>query len=387
MLVFALLAMQCTRPEPEKTCIHFNFDHGSLGPLKEVQKNEFEGQTMHWIKSDQIGNQYYWFYFQVDNAENETLKFKLTNLQGVYRGNRHLLYTGETRPVISYDRQNWKRISDVDYDQNAYTFTFQHTFTENRAWIAYAHPYSLSRKQDYLERIADHPMVEIDTIGYSREERPVEMITIPSDGNPGKMKTLFFTGLQHPGEDCVGYLFEGLLDFILSDDPMAARIRDHYLIKLVFMMNPDGVFHGTTRYSWTMEDLNAEWDTTECFVEPEVEAVKSWAEKWMDRGNQIAMMLDFHSHGQKNTRNVLVMPEDNLSELVPDLQKYWKIMGSRGRFGSSASSYFYYVYQVPSATVELSQSHPGDGKYLTIDDYRNYGKGIMLGIRDFIEEE
>jgi len=39
---------------------------------------------MHWIKSDGIGNQYYWFYFRVDGVAQRTVTFELTNLIADY---------------------------------------------------------------------------------------------------------------------------------------------------------------------------------------------------------------------------------------------------------------------------------------------------------------
>ena len=91
--------------------IHADFERGSLGEMKFVAPNRVAGPTRHWRKADGIGDQYYWFYFQVDNAKDRELTFDLEGLMGVYRGRPHELYTDETRPVVTYNGKNWERIS------------------------------------------------------------------------------------------------------------------------------------------------------------------------------------------------------------------------------------------------------------------------------------
>src|SRR5690554_3100646 len=76
-----------------------DFESASIGSLKQVAPNKFSGQAMHWIKHDQIGNQYYWFYFKVINVKNKTVDFELNNLVGVYRGGPHICYSDYTQPV------------------------------------------------------------------------------------------------------------------------------------------------------------------------------------------------------------------------------------------------------------------------------------------------
>ncbi len=66
--------------------ISTDFEGGSMGSIKEIEKNHFSGQTMHWIQKDKIGNQYYWFYFQVTQVKNKTISFDLKNMTGIYRG-------------------------------------------------------------------------------------------------------------------------------------------------------------------------------------------------------------------------------------------------------------------------------------------------------------
>jgi len=39
-------------------------------------------------------------------------------------------------------------------------------------------------------------------------------------------------------------MMKGLVDFLVSDDPIAKQLRHQYVFKIVPMLNPDGVIHG-----------------------------------------------------------------------------------------------------------------------------------------------
>lgn len=50
------------------------------------------------------------------------------------------------------------------------------------------------------------------------------------------------------------------MDFLLSSDPLAQRLRQYFVFKLVPMLNPDGVVVGNYRSSLAGVDLNRCWD-------------------------------------------------------------------------------------------------------------------------------
>lgn len=42
-------------------------------------------------------------------------------------------------------------------------------------------------------------------------------------------------------------MLEGVFDFLLSDSPAARQLLEHFVFKIVPMVNIDGVVHGNTR--------------------------------------------------------------------------------------------------------------------------------------------
>jgi hypothetical protein len=64
------------------------------------------------------------------------------------------------------------------------------------------------------------------------------------------------------------------------------------------------------------------------------------------------------------------------------MDQYWPIRIWHSEFKGSSCSYFY-GKDIPSGTIELSQSHLGDGKYLTIEDYLSFGRGTVQALSEF----
>ena len=80
-------------------------------------------------------------------------------------------------------------------------------------------------------------------------------MTITSkDKDPTSLKALskkgiFFTARVHPGESNASWMMKGVLDFLTSQTNEAKALRDHFVFKVVPMLNPDGVINGNYRCS------------------------------------------------------------------------------------------------------------------------------------------
>lgn len=55
------------------------------------------------------------------------------------------------------------------------------------------------------------------------------------------------TSRVHPGEAQSSWVVQGIIEFLLSDDPTAVRLRQQYIFKIVPMLNQDGVIFGNYR--------------------------------------------------------------------------------------------------------------------------------------------
>jgi hypothetical protein len=375
------LNISCSSPDIN---LSQDFDHGSLGDMKETSPGYFKGKTAHWLKRDGIGDQYYWFYFRADHVTGKTLSIELQDLIGVYRGNPHLVYTDHTQPVFSYDRENWERITDVSYDSASHTFIFSESFQQDSVWIAYAHPYPWSRLEQLTGKIRDQEYVSLENIAKTAEGREIRLVTITDpQAEAENKKTVLIMALQHAGEDAGGFLVEGLIDYLLSEDPGAQQAREKFIFHVIPMMNPDGMVNGITRYNTAMEDLNNIWLNDER-AQPEVTGVKSWVDRWYAEGNAIDLFIDVHNHSQFHTYHAFIFQDHSLDSLVTVMNNHWSIRIWHSEFEGSSCSWFFRE-GIPSGTIELSQSRIGDGPYLTLEDYLDYGAGTVKGIVEFFE--
>lgn len=378
----ALLAISCQSPSVK---ISADFDKGSIGNMSETGPNNVTGSTKHWLKRDSIGDQYYWFYFKAENVMNKRITYELRDLLGVYRETPHIVYTDYTQPVFSYDQINWERIKEVKYDSSSYTFQFTAQFEKDPVWIAYAHPYPTSRLDDVLKIANSSDYAKIKKLAKTNEGRDVSLVHITDKRVPdSEKKNILILALQHAGEDAGGFMAEGLIRYLLSDDEQAASARERFNYFIVPMVNPDGIFNGTSRYNMEMEDLNNIWLNEEK-AQPEVSGIKKWAESWFAEGNEIDLMIDIHNHTQFHQYNVFIFQDHELDSLVTKMDKHWPIRIWHSEFKGSSCSYFYNM-GVPSGTIELSQSHLADGKYLTIEDYLSFGKGTVLALNEFYRD-
>jgi len=80
------------------------------------------------------------------------------------------------------------------------------------------------------------------------------------DKNSVKLKpALFFSCRVHPGEPPASWMMKGILDFLTSDTTQALLLRQHFVIYIVPVLNPDGVIYGNNRCCLAGVDLNRQW--------------------------------------------------------------------------------------------------------------------------------
>ncbi len=364
-----------------------DFDRGSIGELKEISPGLLRGTTQHWVQPNAQNDQRYWFYFRMDGVAGREVTVELTDIYGLYRGRPHRsIFDPATRPVVSYDQIVWERIEQTDLDPQTGTWRWRHHFARSPAWVAYAHPYPLEQATRWLDSISRRPEVRREKIGASVDGRPLWLLTI---GPERPKKTVLITSLAHPGEDAAGYLVEGLVNFLLSDDPHAQSLRRHVMFKIIPVLNPDGLYRGQARLNAHLEDLNAGWDLTrrDDEGEPEIVAVRTWLTAWVAGGGTLDFHFDFHCNGQSHTTHFLASSDPWLiGDFVPRLQEHFLCQPSRTKFVGSSALYTATRYKSHSATFEMTQSRLGadNARYLTIDDYRSTGSAFLQALHNFL---
>ena len=100
-------------------------------------------------------------------------------------------------------------------------------------------------------------------------------------------------------------MVHGLIEFLLSEDPEAEEIREKFVVKIIPMLNPDGVIHGNYRVGLLGVDLNRRWKKPSKKLHPTIYYTKQLIKYFNIKHKQpgcesggVLMCCDFHGHSR-----------------------------------------------------------------------------------------
>ncbi len=209
-------------------------------------------------------------------------------------------------PYVNYDFSNprWERLQDakLTYEAATCSLTLRHQFSKSPVYLAWSPPYASSDLERFLARLPESSLWHADTAGKSVEGRDIKLITVTDPKVPNlRKRTIWLISQQHGYEMAGGPICEGIVRTLL-DEGIRHGMLEHFIFKLVPIMNPDAMAHGGFRYNMHDVDLNRNWDTeSEGYAdraapEPEVACVKRALEQWIVRGNRLDLFIDMHCH-------------------------------------------------------------------------------------------
>jgi len=157
---------------------------------------------------------------------------------------------------------------------------------------------------------------------YSREQRRVELITISSHTEKtderekplpdlfpektnkrpfmfNKKRYVFISSRVHPGETPASYMFNSLLRFLVSkEDPRAKALRDNFVMVLIPMLNPDGVYRGHYRVDTHGLNLNRMYLSPNVVEHPTIYAAREIVLE-LNKSKRLFLYCDLHAHAGK----------------------------------------------------------------------------------------
>lgn len=107
-------------------------------------------------------------------------------------------------------------------------------------------------------------------LGRTLDGQPIDCLTMGEGA-----KSVWLYARQHPGESMAEWWMEGALDLLVSNDPVATKLRAAATLHIVPNMNPDGSFRGHLRTNAAGVNLNREWDAPTLERSPEVYHVRA----------------------------------------------------------------------------------------------------------------
>ena len=268
-----------------------------------------------------------WFFFRVSN----TKKGKRINFNIINMLRKTCLYQSGMKIMVYSTKQaekeniGWHRdcINVMYYPNNLYVFnktterkrllyslTFDYEFKYDNDIVYFANsiPYFYSTLMKELNKYEldeeKYPFFHRKTLCSTLGGNDLDMFTINSyydiyksigPSYHDKRKGIVLIARQHPGETVGSYVMQGCIDFLMGNSDEAKKLRDIYIIKIVPMMNPDGVLVGNSRTSFAGCDLNRRWLKPNEIIHPEIYYTKEMILK-LALQREIAFICDFHGH-------------------------------------------------------------------------------------------
>lgn len=93
-------------------------------------------------------------------------------------------------------------------------------------------------------------------------------------------------------------MMKGILEFLTSNCAEARALREHFVFKIVPILNPDGVINGNYRCSLSGQDLNRRWKNPSKVLHPDIFNVKRIM-RTFQKEREIILYCDLHGHSRR----------------------------------------------------------------------------------------
>jgi hypothetical protein len=182
-------------------------------------------------------------------------------------GMRPLMYSKKEAETT---RIGWVRNgSEVCYYQNTMkkkaggfyytlTFTMEFAYDQDDVFFSHCFPYTytdLCKLMNKTCTIANKDRIRKTTLCKTIAGNDCEMLIITnfySDPEDiAQRKAIIISGRVHPGESNSSFIIQGIIEYLISNEEGAKKLRDTFVFKMVPMLNPDGVIIGNYRCSLT----------------------------------------------------------------------------------------------------------------------------------------
>jgi hypothetical protein len=166
---------------------------------------------------------------------------------------------------------------------------------------------------NYLNSKAGIFSSQYRSIGKSEENRDIPLLLIDDSKGWKNKEDFLYMGRNHAYESAGSYCAEGMIDFLLSDDPLAEYFRAKYRFHFLPMTNPDGTHNGMSRLTAPQgADLNR------CRKQNDAawQALKDYVDE-----SKPTLLLNIHNWMIKTKDGLLANTKtfaENFMELMPD---------------------------------------------------------------------
>ena len=283
-----------------------DFDSGSLNVAGSTISGNVVSLEPRRFASNEWYGDFWQVYFRANGVRDQSVTFKIpiSNAFQPYDLGQQLVY--------SYDQINWSFAPGLTYPGSGESLQFTKRFTQDTVYIADALPYTVARTASHTTALQTNPYVHAtasgsagfvigqsaggtDDLGRTIPRQDIYGYVISDDSSTQPKKKVVLTAGNHSAETTGNYTLEGMVNFLLSDDPHAAALRQEAEFYVYPMTDPDGRYAGYYRSNPENPTLNHNryWNDTDGFTDLTLvtQAMKA------DTGGDVDYFFDFHSSG------------------------------------------------------------------------------------------
>jgi len=342
-----------------------------------------------------------WFGFNVtQNAAGKTVEFRCIQEDNLWSGTW-------CHPVYSEDHGvTWSECDDISIPNevgDGRVLYFEVTPTSDNFLCYAAYPIIYSEYEEWITTIEANAncTVTSDTVSGSEE---LYLITVTDEDGAINRPTLWFICGQDPPETWPQHVGVGMVDFLLSTDQDANRLKEKFIWKLVPVSNPNAVRQGLTELNVNNsggEEINVDWVNPS---EPETIAMKADIQDYIDGGGNVVIILDMHAAGgamdpqgsgiwgpndEPNATFANIWVADVKADTIYDDNTGASSLPTNQAGGIRLRSYADSL-DVSGATLELFQCQNlfdwGDAPNpVTISDLYDVGESLALALEDYAD--
>jgi zinc carboxypeptidase len=165
--------------------------------------------------------------------------------------------SAKLRAVFSYDRRNWQ---PVETQRAPFDFDVPLRPGRKAVYFATYYPYFHSQMIEHNHELAKSRYVKTSVVGKSVRGREIPLITVTDPKAPDSRKRrVFILSGTHGAETASIYGVEGMLDFLVSEGPMAQEMRRLAVWKIIPIHNVDAAVEGLDRRNAGGINLYFDW--------------------------------------------------------------------------------------------------------------------------------
>lgn len=325
-----------------------------------------------------------WYYFRMTGVAGKQIYLTMPDY-------------GVARTSFSYDGQVWDHLPLAESERHF----IGKRFSEDTVYIALYQPYNYSYLQERLRTWCERPDVVLDTIGFSHEGRPLQLLHITDPSVPASEKALIWVhGRIHPSETPASYLVDGLVEYLTGDTPEGRALRRQIDAYVLPFANPDGVVNGLSRSNALGVNQEINFGRSDDSTVVEVQAIKRMFER-LTQERPFDFMLNSHS---QHSESATFWMHKGSSSSSPYFRKLWTFTGLVSsqnpcirpldmNFSDMASRYAegwcwdHFGDSTVALTIETTYScysFDRDGLWADNGNIRAFGKRTMQAVAEYL---